>query len=86
MNKYFNNQAEPQLDELEWTRYREKVFGMVKDMEVEFRKKKKETEETMTRKRKWDKMEEPSIAIPFKKSQFSSSTVVLENTRYTPCH
>ena len=41
---------------------------MVKDMEVEFGKKKKETEGTTTRKRKWDKMEEPSIAVPFKKS------------------
>ena len=43
---------------------------MVKDMEVEFGKKKKEIEGTMTRKRKWDKMEEPSVAIPFKKSLF----------------
>jgi len=34
MNKYFDNQAEPQLDEPERTRYGEKVFGMVKDMEV----------------------------------------------------
>ena len=45
----------------------EKVFGMVKDMEVEFRKKKKETEGTTTRKRKQDKMEEPSVAVPFNK-------------------
>ena len=67
MNKYFDNQDEPQLDEPAWTRYRKKVFSMVKDMEVEFGKKKKEKEGTMTRKIKWDKMEEPSIAIPFKK-------------------
>ena len=40
---------------------------MVNDMEVEFRKKKKETEGITTRKRKRDKMEEPSVAIPFKK-------------------
>jgi hypothetical protein len=40
---------------------------MVKDMELEFRKKKKETKGTMIRKRKRDKMEEPSIAVPFKK-------------------
>ena len=40
---------------------------MVKDMEVEFRKKKKEEDGTMTRKRKRDKMEEPSITVPFKK-------------------
>ena len=43
---------------------------MVKDMEVEFREKKKETEGTTTRKRKWDKMEEPSVVVPFKKSIF----------------
>ena len=43
---------------------------MVKDMEVEFRKKKKETEGTTTRKKKRNKMEEPSVAVPFKKSIF----------------
>ena len=43
---------------------------MVKDMEVEFRKKKKETEGTTTRKRKQDKMEESSVTVPFKKSIF----------------
>ena len=43
MNKYFNDQAKPQLDEPKQTRYGEKVFGMVKDMEVEFKNKKKET-------------------------------------------
>ena len=40
---------------------------MVKDIEVEFRKKKKDTEGTTTRKRERDKMEEPSITVPFKK-------------------
>jgi hypothetical protein len=41
---------------------------MVKDMDqVEFGKKKKETEGTTTRKRKQDKKEKPSIVIPFKK-------------------
>jgi hypothetical protein len=70
MNKYFDNQAEPQLHEPERTRYGEKVFGMVKDMEVEFGKKKKETEGTTTRKRKRDKMEEPYVVVPFKKSIF----------------
>jgi hypothetical protein len=50
MNKYFDNQTKPQLDEPKRTRFGEKVFGMVKDMEVEFRKKKKkETEGTTTR-------------------------------------
>jgi hypothetical protein len=43
---------------------------MVKDIEVEFGKKKKEKEGTMTRKRKRDKMEEPFVAVPFKKSIF----------------
>jgi hypothetical protein len=42
MIKYFDNQLEPQLDELVWASYEEKVFGMVKDMDqVEFGKKKK---------------------------------------------
>ena len=67
MNKYFDDRAEPQLDDPKRTRYGEKVFGMVKDMEVKFGKKKKETEGTTIRKRKRDKMEEPSVAIPFKK-------------------
>ena len=35
MNKYFDNQAKLQLDEPKGTRYREEVFSMVKDMEVE---------------------------------------------------
>jgi hypothetical protein len=71
MIKYFDNQPELQLDKPKQTSYGEKVFGMVKDMDqVEFRKKKKETEGTTTRKRKRDKKEEPSIAVPFKKSIF----------------
>lgn len=41
---------------------------MTEDMEVGFGKKKKA--ETMTRKRKRDKMEEPYVVIPFKKSSF----------------
>ena len=49
-------------------RYGQKVFDMVKGIDVEFRKKKKEEDGTTTRKRKRDKMEEPPIApIPFKK-------------------
>ena len=74
MNKYFNNQAKPQLDEPERTRYRENVFGMVKDMEVEFRKKKEETVGTTTRNRKRDKMEEPYVPFLLRRSRFSSST------------
>ena len=40
---------------------------MVKDMEVEFGKKKKEKDGTTTRKRKRDKMEESCVVVPFKK-------------------
>jgi hypothetical protein len=40
---------------------------MVKDMKVEFRKKKTEKEGTTTRKRKQDKMEETPVVVPFKK-------------------
>jgi hypothetical protein len=59
MNKYFNNQDEPQLDEPERAKYGQKVFEMVNGIEVEFGKKKKEEAGTKTRKkRKRDKMEE----------------------------
>ena len=68
MNKYFNNQDEPETDEPKRTRYEQKVFDMVKGINVEFGKKKKEEDWTMTRKRKRDKMEEPPVApVPFKK-------------------
>jgi hypothetical protein len=70
MNKYFDNKNEPQIDEPKKTRYGEKVFYIMKGIEVEFGKKKKEKDGTMTRKRKWDKMEEPSVAVPFKQSSF----------------
>jgi len=36
MNNYFDNKNEPQIDEPEKTRYGEKVFDMVKGIEVEF--------------------------------------------------
>jgi hypothetical protein len=45
MNPYFNNQEEPQIDELERTGYGQNVFDMVKGINVEFGKKKKEEEE-----------------------------------------
>ena len=50
-------------------RYGQKVFDMVKGIDVEFEKKKKEEDGTTTRKkRKQDKMEEsPVIPVPFKK-------------------
>jgi hypothetical protein len=71
MNKYFDNQDEPQLDELERMKYGQKVFEMVNVIEVEFKKKKKEADGTKTRKkRKRYKMEEegpPITLVPFKK-------------------
>ena len=41
MNKYFDNQDEPETDESKRTRYGQKVFDMVKGIDVEFGKKKK---------------------------------------------
>ena len=68
MNKYFDNQEEPKTDKPERTRYGQKVFDMVKGIDIEFRKKKKVEDGTKTRKRKQDKMEEPPITpVPFKK-------------------
>jgi hypothetical protein len=69
MNKYFDNQEEPETDEPKRTRYRQKVFNMVKGIDVEFGKKNKEKDGTMIRKkRKQDKMEEPRVTpVPFKK-------------------
>ena len=57
---------------------------MVKDMEVEFRKKKKETEGTTTRKRKRDKMKEPSVAVPFKKKPIFFKYLSYWKTLNTP--
>jgi hypothetical protein len=77
MNKYFDNQEEPETNEPERTRYGQKVFDMVKGIYVEFEKKKKKEEDgtTTRKKRKRDKMEEPPIA-PFlsRSSCVSSST------------
>ena len=69
MNKYFDNQEEPETDEPKRMRYGQKVFDIVKGIDIEFRKKKKKEEDgTTTRKRKQDKMEEPPVTpIPFKK-------------------
>lgn len=68
MNRYFNNNDEPQLDEPEKTKYGEKVFDMVKDMDqVEFGKKKKNDGITIGKKRKRGEMEKPSVFVPFKK-------------------
>ena len=57
-------------------RYGQKVFDMVKGIDIEFGKKKKEEVGTMTRKkRKQDKMEETSVApVSFNNSRVSSST------------
>jgi hypothetical protein len=74
MNQFFDNQAEPQADEPVKTSYGQKVFGMVKGINVEFGKKKKvEAEGTKIRKkRKWANMEEEEAqpikpAVHFKK-------------------
>jgi hypothetical protein len=40
MNQFFDNQAKPQADEPEKTSYGQKVFDMVKGINVEFGKKK----------------------------------------------
>jgi hypothetical protein len=59
MNKYFDNQDESQLDELERAKYGQKVFEMANGIEVEFGKKKERGRWDKTRKkRKRDKMEE----------------------------
>jgi hypothetical protein len=74
MNQFFDNQAEPQADEPEKTSYGQKVFDMVKSINVEFGKKKKvEADGTKTRKkRKRGKLEEEKAqpitpVVPFKK-------------------
>jgi hypothetical protein len=73
MNQFFDNQAEPQTNEPENTSYGQKVFDMVKGINVEFRKKKKAVDDgTKTmKKRKRDKMEEEAKpftrAVPSKK-------------------
>jgi DUF1365 family protein len=40
MNPYFDNQEEPQIDELERTGYGQNVFDMVKGINIKFGKKK----------------------------------------------
>jgi hypothetical protein len=74
MNQFFDDQAEPQTDESEKMSYGQKVFDMVKGINVKFGKKKKAEEDvTKTRKkRKRDKMEEEEAkfvtpVVPFKK-------------------
>jgi hypothetical protein len=74
MNPYFDNQEEPQTDELERTGYGQKVFDMVKGINVGFRKKKKKQEDGPKKPRKMrkrnvvEKEVEPAPApVPFKK-------------------
>jgi len=47
---------------------------MVKGIDIEFRKKKKEEDGTMTRKRKRDKLEEPPVALFLSRSSCVSSS------------
>jgi hypothetical protein len=89
LNKYFDNQEEPQLDEPKRTRYGQKVFDLVKGIDVEFKKKKKEEDGTMTRKnRKQDKMEKPHVTpYSFQEAvMFLQVPIILESARYAPCH
>jgi hypothetical protein len=73
MNLYFDKQEEPKIDELERIGYGQKVFDMVKGINVEFGKKKKEKDEPKKprKKRKRDAVEEEAelapAPIPFKK-------------------
>ena len=55
MNPYFDSQVEPQTNETERTGYGQKMFDMVKGINVEFRKKKKEEEDgpKKPRKKRW---------------------------------
>ena len=52
MNKYFDNQDKPQIDKPKRMRYGQKVFDIVKGIDIEFGKKKKEKDGTMTRKKR----------------------------------
>jgi hypothetical protein len=65
MNRFFDNQDEPQTNKLKKTSYGQKVFDMVKGINIEFWKKKKkkfEADGTKTRKKsKQDKMEEEGV-------------------------
>jgi hypothetical protein len=73
MNPYFNKQEEPKTDELERIGYGQKVFDMVKGINVEFGKKKKEEDgpKKPRKKRKRDAAEEEaepaSVPVPLKK-------------------
>jgi DUF1365 family protein len=73
MNLYLDKQEESKTDELERIGYRQKVFDMVKGINIEFEKKKKEEDgpKKPRKKRKRDAAEEevePAPAsIPFKK-------------------
>jgi hypothetical protein len=75
MKPYFDNEEEPETDELERIGYGQKVFDMVKGINVEFGKKKKEEDvpkkKPRGKKRKQDEAEEEAEpappSIPFKK-------------------
>ena len=73
MNQFFHKEDKPQTDEPEKMSDGQKVFEMVKGINIEFGKKKKAKEDgttTKKKKRKWDQMEEeqpPATPVPFKK-------------------
>ena len=87
MNKYFDNQDEPQRDQMTQTSWGTKVYEMVKDMDqVEFGKKKKPPKEgpKQTRKRKRDQTEEVPAAVPFKKMSIFFKYLSYWKTLNTP--
>jgi hypothetical protein len=91
MNKYFDYQDEPQLEEPARTRYGVKVFGLVKDMEVEFGKKEESQRgDWQDKEEKAEPRQRRDTAYPTRSFQeevnFLQVSVVLENIRYTPCH
>ena len=73
MNQFFDKEDEPQTDKPEKTSYRQKVFEMVKGINIEFGKKKKAkedgTKEKKKRKREQIEEDQPPVTppVPFKK-------------------
>jgi hypothetical protein len=77
MIKYFDNQPEPQLGEPKRASYREKVFGMVKDMDqVEFEKRRKRQRPGQQQGRESGIRRRNHLSPPFlsRRSRFSSAT------------
>ena len=87
LNEWFDNKEEPQADEPERTSYGAKVFDMVKDIEIQFGKKKKQEDRATnkTKKRKRDQLEEPAPPpVPFKKKSIFFKYLSYWKTLNTP--